>query len=161
MSSDASPNQPPAVQFYRGALVKFVSMFLGLGLSVLVGCATTTPAELRSTDGKNFQTTIEAPVATAYRQMVLGVRKCFVHGIFRIDADYFPDTQQGVLTVTAAADPANAIAMVTAKLSTLESGKTFLDAHYFRVRFGSEDSYRWTAQSLADWAAGKPGVCKL
>jgi len=51
--------------------------------------------------------------------------------------------------------------MVTAKLSPVEGEKTFLNAHYFRVKFGDEDGYRWTAQSLADWAAGKPGVCKL
>lgn len=146
----------------KGVLMKLVGSIFGtLLLSVLIGCASTTPAELRSTAGRNFQDTIETPLTTAYRQMVTGARECFVNSVFRVDADFFPDIQQGVLTVTAAFDPANTIALVTTKLSRLESGKTLLNAHYLRVKSGDEDGYRWTAQSLSDWAEGKPGACKL
>lgn len=141
--------------------MKFAATFGVLALSVLAGCASTTPAELRTTAGKNFQATVNAPVSAAYRQMVTRARECFVSSIFRIDADYFPDVQEGNLTISAVFDAANTHAMVTAKLSPVDGGKTLINAHYFRVKSGNEDGYRWTAQSLADWAEGKPGVCKL
>jgi hypothetical protein len=129
---------------------------LGAFALLLAGC-TATVKDIESEQGSHVAEVVAGPPAAAFRRLTEAARACYSNVAFKIDADYFPDVQQGRLTLgTSRAS----IAMLTIKLSPAGDGSTAVSLAAYDPLNRGRAREQW-ARSIGPWARGEPGYCPI
>ncbi len=123
------------------------TMLLSLIALALAACEST-PKQVEA-EGATVVAQIQAPPATAYRRLTQAARECFADKAFRVDADFFPDVNEGRVTL-ALTRITNTL--VTAKLSPGPANTT-------TIRASHQGWGEVAERGFVPWAKGEPGYC--
>lgn len=118
----------------------------------LAGCATVSVQDVEQ-EGSRFSFHVDAPPATVYRRVVERSRNCLTVGQFRVEADFFPDTQDGRVALTMP----DFGTLTSTRVSPAPAGGSTVTVSYYNP--ANRSARPGTVESIEPWARGEPGTC--
>lgn len=131
-----------------------------VGACLFISACSTTPEDIEGEQGLPASFVAQAPAEATYRRIVTAARACLGgNNATRIDADFFPDTREGVITIQLISPGSLQIAFGTIRVKPGETNNTQVDIRYKR-RSGA-NGHTWVVHSARHWANGNAAYCSF
>jgi hypothetical protein len=135
-------------------------LFILAATTALLSACGTTTGELRNGGGLSYSTVVHGQPETLYRQAVVSTRDCMAKRAFKVESEFYPDTQESAITIVpVGAQTDTALAVINMKSN--KDGSSRFTANYIKSPFGDGEMFRPLMERVALWAEGKPASCEF